>query len=228
MIRISHNIDQLERELSDLGRKQLPFALALATNDAATAGQQATGAHMQRRFASPTRFTLNAFRVDRATKRYPVATVERKTIAGRRHYLETQESGGARALTGFERLLGRAMPGGLHLVPASHAKLNRFGNMTPGQRREILAAVRGSKSAGRATGKTSRNRGVFATKPGSRLSPGVYRRRSRQLYKVAHFIKRPARYRPGIDLDRAVFSAAQAAFPDAIAARLSAAIRTAR
>ena len=70
------------------------------------------------------------------------------------HYLVPQVDGGQRKLKGFERAIGEG-----ELVPALGAKLNQYGNVSPGQIRQILSVLgKAEASAGYSANITSRSR----------------------------------------------------------------------
>lgn len=157
--------------------------------------------HMQGRmevvFDRPTRFTKNAFQVGPwAKKSSPVVEVKERPSVEPRHFLKVQESGGARPKTGLERLMTSrlAYEGDIQaVVPASGARLNSFGNWSPGERNQVLSAVQAQGDARTNTSDASKARnktraGYFVPRPGSKLSPGVWRRKGKKsLKKVLHF-----------------------------------------
>ena len=189
-------------------------------------------------FDSPTPWTLNAFFVQRASKRNLVARVRRKTPQRGRHYLETQSTGGARPQTGFEKLLSsRLKYGGIirTVTPAKGARLNKYGNMSPGQRNQILSGVKAQRDSTANTTKESRQRnkrraGYFVPRPGSKLSPGVYKRSpaGKKISKVLHFSDGSADYRKRFDFENSAQTVVRRKFSQNFARAMKRAIATAR
>lgn len=134
-----HDLDLREhrKASASVGRRagqQIPYALSRALNDTARDVIEAERLHMVSVFDRPTRWTLNAFRVERSSKSNLVATVERKSAVGRRFYLEVQAEGGARPQTGLERAMGYRLKYAGQIVavtPAAGMRLTAAGNMSP-------------------------------------------------------------------------------------------------
>ena len=128
-ITIKSDLDKLSRTLTDLQRKQLPFATARALNETIKVMEAETIKLMQNRFDSPTKWTLGAFRTIPATKARQTATLLLKDRAGgsdvANEYLRLQEQGGT----------AKPMPprfgtgSGQALVKPVGLKLNAFGNL---------------------------------------------------------------------------------------------------
>lgn len=115
MLNISADIDKAERLLSDLARKQLPFATALSLNDTAADVRDEEEREMSGIFDRPTPFTLRAIAMRRANKSTLTATVSVKPVqAG---YLKRQAKGGKRK------------PKGRALVIGVGARRNKYGNL---------------------------------------------------------------------------------------------------
>lgn len=205
MITISGNIDRLVRQLDDAQVRQIPYALSRALNDTAKDVVEAEKLHMASVFDRPTRWTLNAFRVERSSKSNLVATVERKTAVGRRFYLEVQAEGGARPQTGLERAMGYRLKYAGQIVavtPAAGMRLTAAGNMSPAMVSRVMSAVQVQLDRHQNTTARSRKRApsraqYFVPRPGSKLSPGIWERRGkRTLRKVMHFTTAVPTYTP--------------------------------
>ncbi|QFT81173.1 hypothetical protein FIU89_11185 [Roseovarius sp. THAF27] len=189
MITLDVDTREIERRLGEIAVRQVPFAAALALNDTAKDGKDAVELEMKVSFDRPKPFTLNAFRVQRASKNRLQAMLLRKTMVAGRHYLEVQEAGGTRPQTGMERrLASKVKAGGVRSVyPARGARRDKYGNWSRGQRNQVLAAIEGQ--GGKGAGK------FFVPRPGSGLAPGVYQRMARRkIKKVVHLSDRPATY----------------------------------
>lgn len=184
------SLADFNRNLSDIERKQLPFAAAVAVNKTA----REVIAHLKERmevvFDRPTPFTKNAFELKpAATRQSAEATVTEKPMQGRRHYLKVQELGGPREQTGLEKLLSmKAAWGGViqSVIPATgstfdNARLDRYGNWSSGERNQVLSALGAQRDTRSNTTAASRKRAksratYFVPKHG--LAPGVYRRKA--------------------------------------------------
>lgn len=192
---INTNAAKIAARLNDIAKSQLPYATARALNDTADQGKKAIAEHMTEVFDEPTRFTLNAYFIWYAKKSTLVAAIRRKTMVAGRHYLAVQGRGGGRPATGFESFLRGQVKyaGGLKVaVPTSKAKRDRHGNLSRGQRTQIVRGLTSQKNRGAVVSTTAsrsrRQASYFATGRGSHLSPGVYRReRDNSLSKVISF-----------------------------------------
>lgn len=196
MLKISIDDADLQRNLRQLADKDARMAASWALNDTAADVLTHVQGRMDEVFDRPTRFTKNAFMVWRAKPHSLEAQVVERPSVGRRHYLKVQETGGRRGQTGLERLLGSrlAFDGILQAaVPADGAKLDAYGNWSNGERNQALSAVKaqrdGATNTTTASGRRNRKRaGFFVPKPGSRLSPGIWKRApDGSISKVLHF-----------------------------------------
>lgn len=151
MLSIKADFDAAERMLSDLGRKQLPFATALALNDTAGDVKLAEEAEIERTFDRPTPFTKRALYLRRASKNRLVARVGVRRIQA--EYLRLQVTGGTRR------------PAGQALIVPVGARLNKYGNLPKGalsrlkaRKGVFVASRRKAKTAGKAPGIYQRTR----------------------------------------------------------------------
>jgi len=197
------DIEDLKRGLSDVERRLVPKATLWALNDTAYEVLDHMQDRMEIVFDRPTRFAKNAFMVWRATPSTMIAEVKERPSVGSKHFLKVQERGGARPSTGLERLMSHRLPydGDIKaVVPAAGAKLNAFGNWSPGERNKVLSEVQAqsdkrsnSTAASKARRKT--RTGYFVPRKGSRLSPGVWKRHGKnQITKVLHFTTAMPKY----------------------------------
>lgn len=216
------DLDRLISNLDAIDNRALPEITRLSLNDMAFAAFDATKDLMRERFDNPTRWTLNAFFVRKATTTRPVATVERKRPASGRHYLEVQQSGGPRPQTGIERLLSRRLKySGLinAVLPTRNTRTNRYGNIAPGTMNRMLSAVQAQADRAQNTTAASRRRnprraGYFVPRDGSSLSPGIYERRGKTIRKMLAFSEAVPTYTPNFPMEeRAEKVAAQTAAP---------------
>jgi hypothetical protein len=205
--------------------QQLPFAQAKTLTDIADIAKNEAIKEMRRVFDRPTAFTLNALKVERATKRRLEARVVLKDptrIDDEHHYLNVETAGGTRGFKPFEaRLLRkRIIPAGEYAVPGQGADMDAFGNMKRGQITQVLSYFdafgdagfranmgdRGRKRLGKTT-KKKRGFAYFTAKPGNKqnLKPGIYKRVDTgfggAISRVLLF-SRASAYQPRIDLQR--------------------------
>lgn len=122
-ISIRHNINQITRRLSNIQKRQIPFAASQALNDTAFAAQKELKKQARKKIDRPTKFTINAFQVRRATKRNLESAVfiEEK----RWKYLQN-------IIKGRTQVSSRKGFG----VPVN-ARLNKFGNI-PGRAKGLI------------------------------------------------------------------------------------------
>lgn len=207
MFTVSHNIEQLERGLSDLAQNQLPFALAMAINDTAEDVAEAEEREIDQVFQSPTPFTRKAIFRTRAQKRRPEATVGVKRI--QREYLKRQAKGGKR------------MPKGRAIVVPNKQRVNKYGNMPKGVVKRLLAKPDVFVAS----------KGDARTK---HLAPGIYKRGKRlksgkvkpsqQMVAFHDFTD----YRAIYDFQGKAAPVARARMPHHLVRRLKRAIETAK
>jgi len=201
-IAMAFDTRDFERRMTQIERSQLPQATVWALNDTAKDVLEHVQHEMDVVFDRPTRFTKNAFMVWRATKRTLVAEVKERPSVGKRHYLKRQERGGARSQTGLERMVSAnlAYDGVLAaIIPTSAARKNAFGNWAPAERKQAVSALKAVGSAGymaaavakSKAGASRRRATYFVPQKGSRMSPGIWRRKGRgkreKVEKIAHF-----------------------------------------
>lgn len=183
------NLCELERDLSYVAQKQLPFAISVALNDTGKDLIELNKRHMRRTFNNPTRWTLNSFHFRRATKRRLQIKIERKFAAARKDYLLRQVEGGSRHKTGLERLLNARLGAG-YVLPTKHARKNKHGNVSPGQIQKVLSGLKAQGDAAQNETKTSGTRKrrsnaarYFTPRAGGRMTPGIYERKGRKAPK---------------------------------------------
>lgn len=211
----------------------IPYAAATALTRSAQAGQQAIVQQMPQVFDRPTAYTLNALRIEPATKDKLTARVAVKHQAGGastrpESFLLPETAGGTRSEKRFERALRYmgVLRQGQFAMPGAAAKLDASGNVSGAEIRSILTAlkaVRGGvdakgQKAGR--GKVLQN-DLFIGVPtvgrgsGRRVragaAEGIYRREGRRIRPVFIFGKAPT-YTPQLDFDGRVSEVVRARF----------------
>lgn len=137
----------LRKKLSDIEKRQLPFATMTALNRTAEAVKAAEVAAMMAKFDRPTRFTLNSLYIKPAKKSALEARVWVKDYASKAQaptwWLMPEVMGGARGQKRSEKLLaGKGiLPGGKYLMPGKGMKLDGSGNVSRGQMQKILSGL---------------------------------------------------------------------------------------
>mgnify|MGYP000176082072 CR=1 FL=1 len=104
------NSAKTNAKLAILAQKQIPFAASRALNQTGKELLAFNRIQMKKRFKDPVRYTLNAFRLVRSTKKHLVAEVRRKDKQGGKHYLEVQAKGGVRPQKAFEKKMDFRLP----------------------------------------------------------------------------------------------------------------------
>ncbi|WP_444452562.1 hypothetical protein ACTTAI_16300 [Rhodobacter capsulatus] len=221
----------LRRQLTNLERAQLPYAGAMALNDTAKDALKHIQDRMKVEFDRPTRFTLNAFMVWRATKKTLEAQVKERPDVGPRHYLKVQEAGGQRPKTGIERALeaNLAYDGILAaIVPAAKARLDGYGNWSPGERNQVLSALGAQRD--KAANETERSR-KRAPKRASYFveGHGVYRRSTDgKVDRVLHLLDAMPSYSPRLGFHDGVDEVWRKRMPEHLQRWLAKAVASAR
>lgn len=159
-ISFESNLRQVERDLSDVARRQVPFATSLALNDLVQEIQKEETERLDRVLDRPTPFTRKAYAVRRSTKASLAARVYAKPIQAA--YLATLEEGGTKT------------PKGRALVLPQRLRVNAYGNLPKGTIRRQLSAP--------AT--------FSGTPKGGRGGPGIYKRQRGRLIKLISYTAR--------------------------------------
>lgn len=187
------------KKLSDLEKRQLPFAVSVAINRTAKRVVDNWKLSIAHGVDRPTAFTRNAPMMKSSKKTDLTAEVFlRDQAKGGRppsQYMQELIWGGTRRTKGFEGVLQRlgALPPGMVAVPGKGSRINAFGNQPKGEIKRIVDALTAGKGDYFAV--TERRKG---------LKPGVYRRAGRKkrgARPLIAFIRRPS-YRRRLDLAR--------------------------
>ena len=115
-IGVRHDLKELEKFLTKIEKKQMPFATAQSLNNTKKRIQGFLMTRMVRILDRPTPFTMNSFddaKGNWATKKRPVAWIKFKRIQG--EYLYPLIHGGTET--------------DLHIVPTKAARKNKYGNL---------------------------------------------------------------------------------------------------
>jgi hypothetical protein len=188
---VKNDIEKLTKHLTDLSKKQIPFATMLALNQTAKSAKEALTAQLKVTFDRPTPYTVNSLFVKPATKSKLVARVEHKDFLSKGkppgEYLQPQIEGGLRKQKRSEVALGRliGMPRG-YWTPGPGAQLDAYGNIKNGDITKILSAVQALGEQGylgNRTAASAKRKGkaleVYFVVPKNNprgMAPGVYQR----------------------------------------------------
>ncbi len=176
-IKEDKQISALLKDYPVVAARAAEIALDRTTRDA----KEEIYVEMRRVFKSPTDYTLDSLKM-RPTQNHNMETSIwfKDPVRMSQHYLVPQVEGGARRLKGFEQALDDTM-----FVPGRGVRLNKAGNISMGQIRQILSVFGlAERTAGYSANITSRSRRknpnqrdyFFLKKRHGRLYPGVYER----------------------------------------------------
>jgi hypothetical protein len=168
--------------LQSLSSRDVKIAATWALNDTAAEVLTDVQNRMSVVFDRPTRFTKNAFMVVKARPDALEASVQERRANAGRDYLKTEETGGPRRQTGFERQLSRSLAyEGIiqSIIPGDEARLDAYGNWSQGERNQVLSGLKAQRDGATNTTALSKKRNskratYFVPKNG--LTPGIYKR----------------------------------------------------
>jgi hypothetical protein len=204
--------------LTDVQRKQLPFATARALNDAAKIAAKQIDSDLPSIFAKATPFTRHAVVAPAslgARKDRLAAVVTVRDIQGK--YLLHEQEGGTRTPAENTRKPASAL-----VMPAPALKLNAYGNIPSGRLAQMRA--RAAASAKHATGTAFLSAGAPGLKGGI---GGYFQRAKGKLIRLTGF-QPSASYHAKFGFPDRVARAAAPAFAAAFRTRLAEALATAR
>ena len=194
-----NGLDDAIKNLDELEREQLPFALALTATWTAQDVQAAEKKLISNVFDNPTRYTKNSVYIKSATKKNPVAAVwlkdEWATAKGGNaaEYLSPHIFGGPRKTKRFEKAMQRRglLRVGQFTVPAKPAKRDRFGNISRGQIGKMLSNI-GAQHDQQQNSKRGISYFLFENNDGS-LS-GVWQRTANGIMPFLLFVDKAPQY----------------------------------
>jgi len=209
----------------DVPASVIPYAASTALTRSVKAGQLAVQQRMPQVFDQPTAYTLNALRVEPATRDKLIARLSVKDQAGStstrpESYLLPEVQGGSRSEKRLERGLRYmgVLRQGQFAMPGAAAKLDAAGNVSGAEVRTILRALQavrggvGAKGQKAGRGKRLQN-DLFVGSPsvgrgaGRRVragaAEGIYRREGARLRPLFIFGKAPT-YTSQLDFDGVV------------------------
>lgn len=248
-LKISNGWVKLPGEMQRFAR-QIPFASAMALNDAVKDAEQAYRKALPRIFDRPTPFTLNSAFVRKATKAHLEASVELRHFAAKGtpadRYLGPEIIGGPRGMKRFERRLDVA--GGIgrkFVVPGRAVHLDAYGNVSRGQIMQILSRLNlmGEQNVGPRTTAKLRKQGLLV-RHGKRITAGdyfivhskndggaigIWQLVSKgKVVPVMIFEREAPHYRPRLDFTGLIFASVRQTFPAHFRKRFAEAVATAR
>lgn len=216
--RTGPSIADVIRDVRDVSSRVLPYAAAIALTKAAKHGQKAVIAQMDISFRSPVSYTLNATRIEVATKDKLSARIAVKDLRTGRNtrpvsYLLPEVAGGARSATGVESMLRRAgaLRAGEWAIPQSSSIMNAHGNVDGRKVRSILAELgkKGSKYFAGAVGQ-HQTRGLWER--GAHVGGRTGKNQTRSVRAIYVFTTAVPTYRPRLDFAGAAAAAVRANF----------------
>lgn len=157
---LQSNLRDVERDLSDAARRQLPFATSLALNATIEEIQRNETRRLDKALDKPTPFTKRAYAIRRSTKRRLEARVYARPVQAR--YLEKQEEGGT-----------RKAPRKAIVLPQK-VRVNKYGNLPRGAVQRQLANPKV----------------FSGTPRGSARKAGIYKRQGKKLVKLMSYTSR--------------------------------------
>jgi hypothetical protein len=195
-------ITEVIRRFERIAKQEVPFGLAKCLTDTARVVKIEEVKEMERIFDRPTPFVKNALYLKPATKTNLSAEVGFKDTGAKEKALRIigpHVYGGDREKKRSEQWLGE------WYVPGKGARLNKYGNMSPGQVTQVLSVLgklpdkyQNITARSRKKNKKPRDYFMLRSKKGG-LIPGVYEKhgakrkgRPRKIRPIMIFIKQPA------------------------------------
>jgi hypothetical protein len=208
------SLAEFAADMRDLPARVFPYAAATALTKSAKRGQAAVIESMRTSFDRPVAYTLNATRIEVATKDKLSARIAVKDQAGGgsgrpTSYLLPEVEGGARSEKGIERALRYAgiLRSSERVVPGAGAKLDASGNVSAAITRSILRQVTRQGAAQRRS-----NGAIFAAALGRKRTRGIWQREGKQVKALFIFTTRIPTYRPRLDFVGAAATAVRDGF----------------
>ena len=208
---IKDDIKRLSNRLTNIQRKEIPFATELALNRTARGLKTAQRKEMRSVFQKPVSWTLNSLMYRRAFKKDTPITAEvyfkldaaKGTPAHK--YLSPNIFGGARRQKRHEVLLSRKLGATIYTTPGDGAPVNAAGNITGGNYTRILSAVQAFEEVGFQGNATTRSkrrnkavRGYYVAKKNGR-AVGIRQRVGNTSKKILNFSERSPSYKKRYD-----------------------------
>lgn len=214
---------EFARLLTDVERRQVPFATMQAINATAVETRQRWADVMPRVFDRPMPLTQRAVLYKKATRARLESEIFIRDEAFKgtppAKYLQAQVEGGQRRRKGVEVRLGAQglLPAGMYVVPGKGAQLDVYGNIKGSVVNQVLSQIgarfdplqnetddsRGKRHRRDARKGTRRGDFFALTRARGRLKPGIYQRIATgfgsAVTSILRFVDR-ARYRKRYDI----------------------------
>lgn len=163
-------LKELQAKMSDLEKKQIPFATAKALTKTAQDVQAEEVKVMHSSLDRPTPYTLKSLYVKPATKTDLSAMVyfKDKSSAGKgnpaANWMHPQTMGGKRNIKRFESALQRigVLPRGMYIAPGSACPLDAYGNIPPSFIVQMLSYMRAFGEQGYKANITDKRKAALA------------------------------------------------------------------
>lgn len=241
---VRNNLDECFAQLEHNMSSAIPLGTAIALTATIKDCQAAIQDEMRTQFDRPTPWTINSVRIEIATPDKLRARVFiGEDLVGGQHtpyeYLRQEFDGGVRLEKGSEAILRSTglLPPQYSIVPGAGARLDQYGNISPGLLQQVLSALRVSETlSGRTSNrplvaKTARQKrqrakqGEFFVSRtdnphGRHLRPGIYRRLALTLKPIIMFVRQPS-YRARIDFTGVAQATAEAVLPGHLKAQFA-------
>ena len=244
---ITFDADELIKNLDIVRRVQMPFVASWALNQLGPKIRKFHQTEMARDFENPVPFTVNSPRWgasgyqpwSRSTKQnlemgFWISEDGAKGQDPARYlFPQVQEQGRSRKpiyVTRFSKALRRRgyLDGSEYALPiraSSAARLNSYGNISPGQYTQVLYSIGAmSEFVNRQAGKSKRGPSkeyfVATRRNGINLSPGIYRRKGGDLAMLFKFLPEAPSVTPKYDFYGLTEDLARDYFPDLVQQKL--------
>ena len=228
--RTGQSLADMAEQVRGVPARLIPYATATALTRCAKQAQTVELPQaMRKAFDNPTSYTLNALRIEPATKDKLSARVMVKTKAdssGNAHeaYLPPEVDGGRRGSKGMENALRYAgvLTAGQFVVPGAAAKLDANGNVKGSDVRTILKALKNLKAVSATRSRSGKRLAkgrqlasdLFVGKPqGGNRPDGIWRREGKRLRPLFVFTNAAPAYRPRLNFTGVVQGVARKQFP---------------
>lgn len=232
-VTIKTDLSQTIRLLEHRYRRQLPFATSKALNETAKIVQREVVSELQKRFDRPTPYVLKSIFIKYSKKNSLRAEVFlRERMAGNNssslaEILEHQFKGGPRIRTRLEKALSRAglIANNEYVAPGAGAKLDRYGNISRGQLKQLLSQI--LSSTNQSTKQGVKRSGYMFWSRGDNLPRGAYILQGKSVKPLLMVVNQP-RYKKRIDMDVIATRVVQRDFDAIFSREFEVAARTAR
>lgn len=218
MLNISHSgasIAEVIASVRDVPSRIVPYAASTAlTRTAKFAATTALPAEMKKAFISPTAYTLNALRIEPATKDSLSARVMVKNQASGvapENFLHPEVEGGGRKHKRAEAAMRYAgvLRAGQFAMPGKGMELDGNGNVKGADVRTILASLKKIRAVSSARNKQRKGRklanDLFVGKPnGGNRPDGIWRREGQRIRPLFIFANKAPTYAKRLDFNGVV------------------------